>query len=134
MKLPVWPNTQLSDIPSEISEIHLVRPIKGARLLELVSKKGITKIFLGKSTLARLSKKTQKALSEMGVGFSIDQKRGRPISIDLEKLKNVVELHKDFQSYRKIEKLTNIPKSTAHYLVKYASRQKIRGGKKLYYV
>ncbi len=134
MKYPVWPDTTPHEIPGEIKEIHLVRPISSKRLLEIVSKKGIRKVFSSKSSLKRLSRKTTDALEKIGVQIEIEQKRGRPLSMPMEKVKEVVELHKDYQSLRKIEKITGIPKSTIHYLLKYASRQKIKGGKKVLYL
>lgn len=134
MKYPVWPDTSLGEIPQDIAEIHLVRPIKSKKLLEIVSKKRITKIFSSKSSLNRLSKKTISELEKKGIQIEIEQKRGRALSTPLEKIKEVIELSKDYQSLRKIESLTGIPKSTVHYLLKYAIRQKIKGGKKVIYL
>ena len=40
----------------------------------------------------------------------------------------------DYQSLREIERLTEIPKSTVHYLVKYAEREKIKKGNTTIYL
>lgn len=134
MRIPVWPNTSLSEIPDSSQEIHLVRPLTKKRLLDLVEKKKVRKIFLSKSCLLRLGKKKASALREKGIELNIESKRGRALAIPLERVSEVVELHKDFQSFRKIEKLTGIPKSTAHYLVRYASRQKIKDKNSTIYI
>ena len=134
MKYPVWPKTHASEIPSEINEIHLVRPLPSKKIIDLVSSKRIDRVFASKSTLKRLSKKTKNILKEKNISLEAEEKRGRPLDIPLEKVKEVVELHKDHQSFRKIEKLTGIPKSTIHYLIKYAARNKIKGDKKILYV
>lgn len=81
-----------------------------------------------------MSKKTTGRLKEKNVELSLGEARGRPLNISFEKIKEVLELRKDYQSLRKIEKLTGVPKSTIHYLIKYASRQKVRGGKKVIYL
>ena len=55
-------------------------------------------------------------------------------NLDLEKIKQVAEYHKDHLSFRKIEKLTGIPKSTIHYLIRYAERSKVKSGKQVVYL
>jgi hypothetical protein len=52
--------------------------------------------------------------------------KGRPIQIDLEKLLEVIELRRDYRSFREIEEMTNVPKSTAHYIIKHSSRKKVK--------
>ncbi|MDO8634555.1 MAG: hypothetical protein Q7K34_04660 [archaeon] len=134
MRFPVWPYTHAGEIPDPAEEIHLVRPLPKKRLLELVDKKKVKKVFLSKSCLSRLGEKKAKALREKGIEIIVESKRGRALGIPLDRVAEVVELHKDFQSFRKIEKLTGIPKSTAHYLVKYAVRQKIKDKNSTIYI
>ena len=126
MRFPVWPDTHATQIPDSVEEIHLVRPLAKKKLLELVDKKKVKKVFLSKSCLSRLGQKKAGLLREKGIELVVDSMRGRALGIPLDRVREVVELHKDFQSFRKIEKLTGIPKSTAHYLVRYAVRQKIK--------
>lgn len=134
MRFPVWPYTHASEIPDSAEEIHLVRPLAKKKLLELVDKKKVKKVFLSKSCLGRLGEKKAGMLREKGLEIIVESKRGRALGIPLDRVREVVELHKDFQSFRKIEKLTGIPKSTAHYLVRYASRQKIKDKNRTLYL
>jgi len=52
----------------------------------------------------------------------------------MDKMLQIIELRKDYQTVREIEKITNIPKSTVHYLLKYADRGKIRKGANVVYL
>ena len=84
--------------------------------------------------MKRLSPKAKAFLNKAGVQLSVESRRGRAIGIPPEKMMQAVELRKDFQSLREIERLTNIPKSTVHYLVNYAEREKIKKGNTTIYL
>jgi len=43
-------------------------------------------------------------------------------------------MRKDHQTLREIERVTGIPKSTVHYLQRYAQRAKIKNGKNIVYL
>jgi hypothetical protein len=134
MKYPVSNESDFRNVPKEASEIHLVRPIGFKKLSKFLETKGIQKVFLSKSTKKRLGKKTVSHLARQGIDVTVESKAGRPISVQLEKIQELVELHKDYQSFRKIEELTGIPKSTSHYLIKYAQRSKVKNKDKIVYL
>lgn len=134
MKYSVTETTNVQAIPRDTTEIHLVRPIKKEKLEFLINNRSIKKITLSTSCLKRLPKKTQRKIKEKGVTMSIEKRRGRPIGLPLEKIQEIVELRKDYQSIRDIERITDIPKSTIHYLLKYADRTKIKKGNTVVYL
>lgn len=134
MKYGVSNKTETEKIPRDTEEIHLTRPIKAKTLKKLLEKCRIRRITLSSSCFQRLSPKTKKIAAEKGIEFATEKKRGRAISIPLKTLLYIIELKKDYQSVREIEKLTGIPKSTVHYLVKYAERAKVKKGREIIYL
>lgn len=134
MKYSITEFTDIDKIPKDTVEIHLVRPIKKDKLLALVTRCPIKTITLSTSCLKRLPIKTQKKLKEKGISLGIEKRRGRAIDIPMDKMLQIIELKKDFQTVREIEKITGIPKSTVHYLLKYADRGKIKKGQNVVYL
>ncbi|MBI2597853.1 MAG: hypothetical protein HYW50_01520 [Candidatus Diapherotrites archaeon] len=134
MHYPVFGEADFQTVPKDAEQVHLVRPLKKTALEKLFKGRNINVVFASKSTRQRLGKKALQLLKQTGVSLVEQKRAGRAISIDLKKLQELVELHKDYQSFRKIEKLTGIPKSTAHYLIKYAQRAKIRADKNIIYL
>jgi hypothetical protein len=134
MKYSITEETNIDSIPKDTTEIHLVRPIKLEKLLNLAAKCPIKAITLSTSCLKRLPRKTQKKLKEKGISMGVEKRRGRAIDIPMDKMLQIIELRKDYQTVREIEKLTGIPKSTVHYLIKYADRGKIRKGANVVYL
>ena len=134
MKYSITEETNIDSIPKDTAEIHLVRPIKWEKLNSLITKCIIKTITLSTSCLKRLPSKTQKKLKEKGVTIAVEKRRGRAIDIPMDKMLQIIELRKDYQTVREIEKLTGIPKSTVHYLLKYADRGKIRKGANVVYL
>jgi len=134
VKCAVTDETNVQNTPKDTTEIHLVRPIKKEKLDWLLNNRAISKITLSASCLKRLPKKAQKKIKEKGVGISIEKRRGRPIDLPIEKIKEIIELRKDYQSIRDIERITDVPKSTIHYLLKYAERTKIKKGNTIVYL
>ena len=134
MKYAVSENTNIDNIPKDATEIHLVRPIKWDKLQSILSKHQIKALTLSTSCLKRLPRKTQKRLKEKGILISTDKRRGRAIDIPMEKMRQIIELRRDFQTVREIEKITGVPKSTVHYLIKYADRGKIKKGDNVLYL
>lgn len=126
MKYCIWPNANLNQIAKETDKLHLVRPIAFKKIREICLKRPVQTISCCPSCFARLKGKTKQWLEEKGIGIKIQQKRGRPLSTPLRKMLAVIELAKDHRSYREIEKTLDVPKSTAHYLVKYAQRDRIK--------
>lgn len=96
---------------------------------------GLKKISLSNSCFNRLPLKAKKLLKGHGIEFEIDSRKGRALSIGLEKVREIFELSKkDRQSLREIERITGVPKSTVHYLLKYADRGKIKKGNAILYL
>ncbi len=106
-------------------EVHFVRA-PSAKKLESLARKGMKKLFISKSAHERMSKKAKRLLEERGIEVRIASERGRPLKSGLEKISRIIGMKNDYQSYRQIEKELGVSKSTAHYLVKYAKRGKIR--------
>ena len=134
MKYSVYPFTELRSLPSETEKIHLVRPIKLNKLKELMEKRLIKEISLSDSCFKRLSEKARKLLQDKNINVVKDNRSGRALEIALEDIVKINEFRKDFQSLRKIQNLMGIPKSTIHYLEKYAKRDKIRKGNQTIYL
>ena|SRR3989338_3107340 len=111
--------------------VHFTRPPRLAVLKNVLA--AGKQIKMPHGCFKRLSAKARKLLDESGQEVLIEQARGRPINLPPEKILEVAELHKDGRSFRKIEEITGIPKSTAHYLVKYAERQKLKSNGKIVY-
>ncbi|MDD4251085.1 MAG: hypothetical protein PHX27_02735 [Candidatus ainarchaeum sp.] len=134
MKYGIDEHTNISRLPKDAHEIHLIRPIKKSKLDELITIRQIKKISLSESCYKRLPEKTLKNLKDSNIELSIEKKRGRALDISLETMLQIIELRKDYQSIREIERLTNTPKSTVHYLLKYAERGKIKKGSTIIYL
>jgi len=132
MKYSIYVNSSLRMIPSETEEIHISRPLKMNALDKLLRKcKGLNRITLSKSCLERLSGRVKRKLKDKEVELSLYKAKGRPLSIDLEKMLRIIELKQDYRSYGEIATIVEVPKSTAHYLIKYADRTKIKKGKQV---
>ena len=110
---------------------HFQKPPRAAEIAKLESGQSI---FMPQSAFKRISAKARKMLDSKQIEVSIQHARGRPIGLPMEKILQVIELHKDDRTYRQIEETTGIPKSTAHYLVKYAERQKLKSNGKIVYM
>jgi len=135
MIFSVLPGMALKDIPKEATQLHFVRPIK-KELLEKILKKcgGLRQATLSKSCLARMPKKNIALIRKKGIAIGTETRAGRPISVPLEKMQQALEMRKDYQSLREVEKVTGISKSTVHYLEKYAQRAKIKNKGKVIYL
>jgi len=135
MKYAVYPETSVGSIPRDASALHLVRPIPLKKLGDLIERcPGVNDLFLPKSCDKRLPEKTKKWLKEKGIALRLDSKKGRAIEVPLEKVGQLTEWRRDAKSYREIEKELGVAKSTAHYLVKYAARTKIKKGNQIVYL
>lgn len=126
MKYSVWPETNAKKIPAEATELHLARPLGLKKLQALCANRPIEKVSCSDSSFRRLKSKTMEWLKKQGIEIQVQAKSGRPLKIPLHKMQEVVELVKDHRSYREIEKTLEVPKSTAHYLVRYAHRDRIK--------
>jgi hypothetical protein len=134
MKYAITEHTNIDSIPKDTTEIHLVRPIKWDNLNTLITKCPIKTITISTSCLKRLPTKTQKRLKDKGIVIGLEKRRGRAIDLPMDKMLQIIQLRKDYQTVREIEKITGIPKSTVHYLLKYADRGKIKKGQNVVYL
>ena len=134
MKVAVYPQTKSIGADNAVDGLHLVRPIRHTELGKMLRAENIKKISMSPSTYERLSRKAKAVLNEKEIVVDIEKRQGRTLSADGKNMKDIVELHRDFKSYRAIEKELGIPKSTAHYLVKYAKRSKLKRGNKVFYL
>jgi hypothetical protein len=134
MKYAITEHTNIDSIPKDTTEIHLVRPIKWDNLNTLITKCPIKTITISTSCLKRLPSKTQKRLKDKGITIGLEKRRGRAIDLPMDKMLQIIQLRKDYQTVREIEKITGIPKSTVHYLLKYADRGKIKKGQNVVYL
>ena len=135
MKTVVYDEDSAKKISPGTEEIHLVRPVNHRSIKEILKKcSALKKISLSKSCFQRMPEKTKTAIRENGTEMAIESRRGRAIGIGLEKMLHVIEMRKDFQPFREIENITGIPKSTVHYLVKYAQRGKVKKGNSVVYL
>ena len=134
MKIAITENTDIKKVPKDTEEIHLVRPIKKENLDFLLKNRPIKRISLSSSCLKRLPKKAQKKIKERGIEITMEKRRGRALDLTMDQMLEIIEMRKDYQSIREIEKVMDIPKSTVHYLLKYADRGKIKSGSNIMYL
>jgi len=131
----VGPGTSLWQLPDDARQLHFVRPVK-KRLLRGILKrcKGLEEITMSRSCMLRMPEESMQMLREKGLRIVEKTRRGRAISVPLEKMQHALEMRKDFQTLREVERVTGISKSTVHYLEKYAKRAKVKNGKRIYYL
>lgn len=129
MKSVLYADSSIENVPRNAEEVYLARPLKIKKLEKLLKRSPIKKIFLSNSSSKRLPSKTKKFLQEKEIELVLDSRRGRAIELDLQKIAQLRELKEDGRSYREIEKELFVPKSTCHYIVKYADRSKVKNGK-----
>ncbi len=134
MRYSIHPSTNPREIPADAASIHLVRPVKKEILAKLIEKCNLREISLSKSCNNRLGRKIKKLIKEKGIALREEENRGRPIGIELEKVMEIVEMHRDDKTYREIEEKLGVPKSTAHYLIRYADRNKLKKGSRIIYL
>lgn len=114
-------------------KIHFSRPPTASRLSGVLEG-GAPSISMSKSCFERLSAKVRRLLDASDAQIIIKAARGRPINLSPELFLEIVELHRDNRTYRQIEDITGVPKSTVHYLIRYAQRQKLKSGGKIVYM
>lgn len=134
MRLVVYPDTETKRLPAEANALHLARPVSAKKLCEILEKRGIESVSCSQSTAKRLKPKHLSELQKHGITIEIEKRSGKPLQIDLKKMQAILEMVRDHRSMREIEKATGVPKSTAHYLVKYADRGKIKNGNRVVYL
>ncbi|MDD3160166.1 MAG: hypothetical protein PHQ98_04315 [Candidatus ainarchaeum sp.] len=134
MKYAVSEDTIIEKIPLDVNEIHLIRPIELKKIDYLLNNRAIKEITLAKSCFDRLPKKSKDFIKSKNVNLTLEKRRGRALVVSMDKMLEIVELRKDHQSIREIERVTGIAKSTIHYLLKYADRGKIKKGSNIIYL
>lgn len=135
MIFSVSPGTGLAGIPADARQLHFVRPVKAKEIESILGKcRALKEVSLSKSCLARMPKKGLGLLEKKGIKVATVSRRGRPISVPLRKMRHALELRRDFQSLREVERVTGISKSTVHYLERYAKRAKLKNGNRVIYL
>lgn len=134
LKCAVDEHTKISQIPKDTTKIHIVRPIKKELLNDILENRSIQEITLSSSCYKRMPKKHIEKIKEKGINLSTEVRRGRALNVSMDTMLEIIELRKDYQSVREIEKVTGVPKSTIHYLLKYADRGKIKKGGTVIYL
>ncbi len=134
MKFVVYPKTEARQLPANTTAVHLARPVSAKKLCELLEKHGIESVSCSESTAKRLKPKQLNELQKRGITLEIEKRAGKPLQIDLKKMQAILEMVHDHKSLREIEKTTGVPKSTVHYLVKYADRGKIKDAGRIVYL
>ena len=114
-------------------KIHFTRA-PTIKQIETSLKNGAGTFYMPKSAKERMSRKAREKINESSIEIIIERAVGRPINLPIEKLMEIIELHRDNRTYREIEKITGIPKSTVHYIIRYAQRQKLKKGNKVIYL
>ncbi len=128
MRYFIHPKTNISRVPRDIEAVHLVRPLRAAKIAQLLKSRNIKEFSLSSSCRKRLAPKALKLVEESGARIVEEHMRGRALGIGMEKIAEAIEMHRMDKSYRDIEKKLAVPKSTAHYLIRRAARTKVRHG------
>ena len=135
MKCSLQSPADISKVPGDAESIHLVRPLSYEKMLALIKRcKRLKSVSMSASTHGRLARKVKRLLEEKGLRIILTSERGRAIGIPLAKIKQAIEMRRDFRPLREIEQITGIPKSTIHYLEKYSLRRKIKRGCTIIYL
>jgi len=134
VKYAIRDGKDLGKLPKDATAIHLVRPLPYKDLKKVLGKGKWENVTMSNSCWKRLPQKTKNLFKEKSIPTKIESKPGRAIGIGLQRMLEVIEMRKDFQPFRDIEETTSIPKSTVHYLIKYAHRDKIKKGKDTIYL
>ncbi len=135
MKYAITPDTDIVSIPRDADELHFVRPLRASSLKKLLKKcRNLQAVSLSESCSGRFPEKARKMLEQRNIAIKFSSNRGRAIGMDIERIKEIVGMQRDEKSFREIEELTKIPKSTAHYLIRYAERTKVKSGNNVVYL
>ncbi|PIU20876.1 MAG: hypothetical protein COT15_05265 [Candidatus Diapherotrites archaeon CG08_land_8_20_14_0_20_34_12] len=135
MRNIIYCEKDIANVMPDSDAIIFARPIKAKALMKLLKKcKHLKKICASKSCEQRLSSKVKKILSKEGISIHRESHRGRAIEIDMNDMKKIAEMRKDYRPLREIEKILGVPKSTIHYLERHSKKEKIKKGNKIYYL
>ncbi|MDP2666356.1 MAG: hypothetical protein Q8P05_02545 [Candidatus Diapherotrites archaeon] len=135
MHYAIRPDTPIAGLPHDLHAIHLVRAIS-ARKMEAVLKHcpHLEEIRVSPSVRKRLSPRVNTLLTKHAIRIGGGAKAGRALGINLATVQAIADLKKDFLSVRAISAKVGVPKSTVHYLLKKAKREKIRNGRHVIHV
>lgn len=134
MKFAVYPETDVARLPGGTSALHLARPVSAKKLAAIFEKRDIGSVSCSESTARRLKPKLLALLQARGISLGIEKRAGKPLQLDLKKMRAILEMVHDHRSMREIEKALGVPKSTVHYLIRYADRGKIKNGNRTVYL
>ncbi|MCX8190253.1 MAG: hypothetical protein N3F05_03450 [Candidatus Diapherotrites archaeon] len=135
MKVSISHAADVRNVPKDVEEVHLTRPISAAGVRSLIKKcKNLKNITMSKTSHARLSKNAKKLIEANNICTAIVSERGNALSVPLFKIKAAIEMRRDHRPLREIEQVTGIPKSTIHYLEKYSKRKKVKSRSLIVYL
>ena len=128
-------NTPIGSLPKETEKAHLIRPISHAKLRRLLVRcPHLNELGMSPSVEKRLTLESRALLQKKGIEMVRAHRPGRALNIDMNAIRQIADLKKDFLSVREISARTGVPKSTIHYLLTKSKRQKVRHAKKIMYV
>ncbi len=135
MYFAIREKTVVGSIPTDAEKIHLVRPISTKKIKEILSRCTHLQIISASASVQkRMRPEAKSFIQKKNIKMEHAHRAGRALNLDLQKIKEIVDLKKDFLSIRKISQKTGVPKSTIHYLLKKAKRLKVKKGKQVVYV
>lgn len=123
----IYHDSALKKLSPKTEKIYLVRPVSLKKIHGIKRKcRNLRELLMGQDTYNRLSRKVKEFLVEKGIYVKIEGMRGRAIEVSPKKLFEAIDLYNERTPLRKIEEKLGIPKSTLHYLLKYAQRTKLK--------
>ena len=127
--------TKVTRIDKNIERLCFTRPISLKKYLAIIRKCVlIREVIMSQNTLERLNPKIKKSLYRKGIFVKIKQNKGRPLSVNLKQLYEAIDFFKDNYSFREIAAKTGIPKSTVHFIIRKAKKNKIKTKNKMYHL
>ena len=127
MIVKIQKNSDLKKVNQSLQKIYIQRPITFKFLKKIIFKlSDLKEIYLSKSTFSRMGKKSLLFIKMKKIKTILANFKGKPLNSLVEKLTEINDFKRDALSIRKISEKTKLPKSTIHYLFKYAKKNKIK--------
>jgi len=123
----IYHNTPLSELSNKTEKLYLIRPVALKKIKSIKRKcPKLKELLMSQDSYNRLSKKVKNCLVEKEIFIKIEGMRGRAIEVSPRKLFEAIDLYNERMPLRKIGEKLGIPKSTLHYLLRYAQRTKLK--------
>ncbi|HOD89829.1 MAG TPA: DUF1699 family protein [archaeon] len=125
---------KINKLDRNCETLHVTKPFSKKTFVNIFAHcKHLKTITLSLSTKERLSKPVKDYLKSKHVLLQVKKTQGRPIGVPLVKLEKILSMYKDY-SYRELSEKLGVPKSTIHYIIKKAKKQKIKDDNKIVYL